>query len=173
MGTLYVQNMTDRDATPPVKQSPIKARGVVRSDVGNILPLNASATAGTVYAFFRIPARARIVGIVQTNATMTTGAGDWGVYRTTRNGGTVVDADALSVNVTLTAQGTGWVQPTGAALSAGKRHMPLWQALNTVATGAGLTEALSDDEFDICFTLSTTIGTETELDASILYVLPE
>lgn len=173
MGVLYTQNMTDRDAVPPVKQNPIKARGVVRCDVGDILPVNATATAGTVYAFFRIPARARIIGILQTNATQTTGAGDWGVYRTTANGGAVVDVDALSVNVTTTAQGTGWVQPTGAAMAAGRRQMPLWQALNTVTTGAGLTEALSDSEYDICFTLSTTIGTETHIGAEILYVLPD
>ncbi len=173
MGVIYTQNMTDRDATPPVKQNTLKARGTLRCDSANILPVDATATADTVYAFFRIPARARVLGIVQTNATMTTGAGDWGVYRTTANGGTVIDRDALSVNVTLTAQGTGWVQPTGAAAAAGRRHMPLWQALNTVATGAGLTEALSDSEYDICFTLSTAIGTEAQLDASILYVLPE
>jgi hypothetical protein len=177
MGVLYVQQMTDLDAVPVVKSNQLERGGRVRSDIATILPENATATAATVYAFFRVPARARIIGIYQSNADMTTGAGDWGVYRTTAKGGTVVDVDAFAVNVTTTKQTDANVATVGASVgaasAAAKKVMPLWQALNTVATGAGLTEALSDSEFDICFTLSTALGTEAQLTAEIRYVLPE
>jgi len=175
MGTLYVQQMTDLDATPLVKTNPLERGGKQYSDIATILPVNASATAGTVYAFFRVPARARINGIRMWNTTMTTGAGDWGAYRVTSLGGAAVDLDALAINITLTAQTGGYADSAspGAANDAAARAQPLWQALDTVATGAGLTEALSDKEYDICFTLSTTIGTETQMTAELLYVLPQ
>src|SRR4051812_31321087 len=94
-------NVSDQDATPITKTSPLKKGGTVRTAFGYLAA--ASFTGGTTaqwYTFVRVPARARVLGVYLTNATSTTGAVKAGLYRP--NG--IAISDAVFSTVTVMGQ---------------------------------------------------------------------
>lgn len=90
--TLKSTQITNRDATPLVRSTAVQqnklehARGVLTSAAGD--------TTASKFIFCTIPSNAKIVSVrISTTGAGTVGAMDIGLYKTTQNGGAVVDAD--------------------------------------------------------------------------------
>lgn len=159
------QVVTDQSATPAVKTNQLEKGGRIRTMQGYLAA--ASFTGGTTgqwYTFGRIPARARLLGIYLTNATTTTGAIKFGLYRPD---GIAIDDDVFSTVTVTTANNRGKVDVTQTAL---ERSQDLATAY---ATAIGTAGATSDVEFDIAAAIVTVIGTPVNALVEIDYVLPE
>ncbi|TXG77636.1 hypothetical protein E6Q11_02585 [Candidatus Dojkabacteria bacterium] len=95
--------ITNRDATPQVKNNSNVEGGFVREVVATVETTAADSSAST-YRFFQIPSNARMSILRLYSDDMgTTGLADFGLYQTTQNGGAVVDADFFGSAVDLNA----------------------------------------------------------------------
>lgn len=161
------QNVTDQDATPIAKVGPQKKGGVVRTAQGHILA--ASLTGGTVgqwYTFVRVPVRARVLDVRLTNATSTTGAVKFGLYRS-QSGIAISDAVFSTVTVMGQANNRASVETVR---TVAQRKDNLATAFATAISTAG---ASNDVEVDIAATIVTVIGTPVDALVEVDYVLDE
>lgn len=159
------QEVTDQAATPAVKVSPIKKHGRVRTARGFLLAANfTGGTVGQWYTFVRIPSRARLLGVYLTNATTTTGAVKFGLYRP--GGIAISDAVFSTVSVT-TANNRGKMD---VVQTAALRRDDLATAY---ATAVGTAGATTDTEYDIAAAIVTVIGTPVDALVEVDYILPE
>jgi hypothetical protein len=157
--------VSDQDATPANKVSQIKKHGKVRTARGFLLAANfTGGTVGQWYTFVRVPARARVLGVYLTNATTTTGAVKFGLYRP--NGIAISDAVFSTVTVT-TANNRAKVD---VAQTAALRRDDLATAYTTAIGTAGAT---GDVEFDVAAAIVTVIGTPVDALVEVDYILPE
>lgn len=159
-------NVSDQDATPPVKVNTLKKGGVVRSANGYLAA--ASFTGGTVgqwYTFVRVPARARITAIKMTNPTSTTGAIKVGLYRPN---GIAIDDDVFATAFVMGAANNR------AAVDTVQTPLERSKSLaDAYATAIGTASATNDVEFDIAAAIVTVIGTPVAAFMEVEYVLPE
>lgn len=155
--TLKGIGITNRDLVSPVLKSPgiPGGKGELVSRYDYLLSVPAALSATSIIRLAEVPSNAVIRRVGLVSGAQAAGAGDVGVYRNTKDGGAVVDADffATAVSVAaavldtdITAEAT-----TGAFNNAVKRGQPLWEAL-------GLT-ADPRTTFDIAFTVTTDITT--------------
>jgi len=159
------QEVTDQSATPVVKSNLIKKGGKVRTARGFLLAANMTGgTVGQWYTFVRIPSRARLLGVYLTNATTTTGAVKFGLYRP--DGIAISDAVFSTVTVT-TANNRGKVD---VVQTAALRRDDLATAY---ATAIGTAGATSDVEFDIAAAIVTVLGAAVDMLVEADYILPE
>lgn len=159
------QNVTDQSATPIVKVNALKKGGNVRTAQGLILAANfTGGTVGQWYTFVRIPARARVLGVYQTQATTTSGAVKCGLYRP--DGIAISDAVFSAITVT-TGQNRAKID---VVQTAALRKDSLATAY---ATAVGTAGATGDVEYDIALAIVTVIGTPTDCLVEVDYVLPE
>lgn len=161
------QVVLDQSATPVTKTNALEKGGVVRTAQGFIAA--ASYTGGTVgqwYTFVRIPVRARVLRVSNTQATTTTGAVKVGLYRPD---GAAIDDDAFAaVHVT-----TGAIRAqvdTATVFTPSLRRQSLRDGFAAAFTAAG---AQDDVEVDIAATIVTVTGTPTDSLIEVDYVLPE
>lgn len=149
--------ITNRDATPPSLTNASVARGSLREAVGTVEGASGDSIASK-FIFASVPSNARISRILLScDAVSTAGAGDVGVYKSTADGGAVVDVDFFASAVVLT---TALVHSDvtheadaadgGAGYGLADVEKPLWQAL-------GLTADPSIN-YDIVLTLTTALG---------------
>lgn len=123
-------NITSRDASPRTIVNPGANGGMLRAGVG-IITASAADDIGSTYRFFQVPSNAIMHELRITSADMgSTGTIDIGLYRTTADGGAVVDADffasALDVNTAALTDVNVLVE-SGVNTNA-KCEQPLWQA---------------------------------------------
>jgi hypothetical protein len=158
--------LTNRDATPRVMNNPAKGAGDVVEKVG-VIPYATGDSATSIGRICSIPSNARLSEILITAADFTTaGAIDVGLYRTTQDGGAVVDADLFAsavdlsggpfanLDITREAGTTNW-----ALLDAEKM---LWEALGLTADPC--------IEYDIAATISTTFNGGSAVLFKVRYV---
>ncbi len=121
--------ITNRDATPAVLNNPVTDAGVLRAKVATIAP-SASASISATYRMVDIPSNARVHRVIFQAAAMGTGKFDIGVYRNTRDGGAVVDADffASAVDCSAAVAMTD-VTNESAEYSMAEQTQQLWQAV--------------------------------------------
>ena len=121
--------ITNRDASPPVLNSPTNELGLLRESFGH-LTTTSGVTAGSTYRMCAIPSNARVSDVIIAAAAMTAGAFDVGVYRNTADGGAVVDADyfATAVDCAAAVPKTSVINESGTNTLT-KQIMPLWQAI--------------------------------------------
>ena len=158
--------ITNRDSTPSVlNNSNSGAFGSGVSFTGVVQAVATTDVSGDVYRLFQVPTNIRVSHVF----TFTTGlggsaGGDVGVYRTTADGGAVVDADFFaSAQSLVNAQGNSDVTNESGNFNATKREQPLWQALGLSSDPGGY--------FDICITLTATVGTSNPVGVSLLGAL--
>jgi hypothetical protein len=159
-------NVSDQDATPIAKVNVLKKNGHVRTAFGYIAA--ASFTGGTTgqwYTFVRVPARARVLDVRLTNATSTTGAVKFGLYRP--NGIAISDAVFSTVTVMGQANNRATVETVR---TPAQRKDNLATAFATAVSTAGAT---TDLEYDIAAAIVTVIGTPVDALVEVDYVLPE
>jgi hypothetical protein len=144
--------ITNRDAVPSVINDGRLERATVESAIGSVTAVNGDSIASK-YIFASLPSSAMVRAVLLTCGAITSGAMDIGVYRNTRDGGAVVDADLFaSAQSIAAALNRSDVTNESTTYTAAVREQPLWQA-------AGLT---SDPQttLDIVGTLTaaTTAG---------------
>lgn len=146
--------ITNRDATPAVLSNSAITRGVKMIAKG-VCAVLAADDDGSVYRFAELPSNAIIHSIKIRNDALT-GATSWdcGIYRTTADGGAVVDADlfASAVDINAGLAGTEIRFEAGTTALIAYAEYRLWQIADlgaaTYASDPGYT-------FDICLTANT------------------
>ena len=111
----------------------------------------ADDSATSVHRFVRVPTNAVVRSVkFSTGAATTAGAIDIGVYRTTNDGGAVVDADLFASALDLTGGPFTNAEQIGESgeLTLAERAQPLWQAAGASEDPGGY--------YDIAATITTT-----------------
>lgn len=156
--------ITNRDATPRVLNNPAQNGGVLREKVAYI----AAATddsATSIFRLFSVPSSARLSELLVTAADFTTaGAINVGLYRTTADGGAVVDADFIASAVDMSGGPYANLDITheSAENALSESEQPIWQALGLTAD-PGI-------EYDICATVSTNFNGGSGIKFKVRYV---
>ncbi|HRT83727.1 MAG TPA: hypothetical protein P5523_03730 [Bacteroidales bacterium] len=127
--------ITNRDASPRVKNNAILTEGLLRENVGTVEVANGDSIASK-YIMFQVPSNARVSQLlVWSDDIGTTTAGDIGLYQTTANGSAVVDADffASALNLAGGALSAVDVVHESGVYDADDAEKPLWSALGLTA----------------------------------------
>ena len=138
--------ISNRDATPAVINNARNTRGEVKAAIGLVALTNGDSIA-SVYRAFEVPSNARMEALRLASDAITTCAADVGIYRNTRDGGAVVDADFFASAQSLAAAltDTDILNESGVNTLA-KQVQPLWQALGFTAD--------PNTTFDVALTLT-------------------
>jgi len=128
-------SITNRDATPSVKNNP-KYYGKIEEAIG-VLVLAAAADVGSTYRFFEIPSNARVSQILAYCADAgTSGNLDVGLYQTIANGGLVADVDLFASALdmeTAALNGADITHEAAAAFGIANAEKMIWEALGLSA----------------------------------------
>ncbi len=144
--TLKSGPITNRDAVPSVINNARVERSMVRSSVGHV-GFTSGDSIGSKAIFGSVPSNAIVRNLLLSCGAITSGAMDIGVYRTTKDGGAVVDVDFFaSAQSIATALNKSSVLNESTNNTIAKQNQPLWQAL-------GMTEDPQTD-LDIVGTLT-------------------
>lgn len=142
------QQISDRDAFPAKLVNGAIAGGRVRHARG-VVQINNTDSVGSKFIACSIPSNAVVIAVrVSAPDIGTTTAADVGLYRTTKEGGTVVDADFFASALVLNAGALNKVDVTheSGVLTLANADKMVWQAL-------GLTSDPSVD-YDVVLTLT-------------------
>lgn len=170
MATVSISStqITNRDAALQVKSNSRLTRANIVSSIGKITS-SAADDIGSKYKMCVVPSNARMSDLLLSCAsTGTTGTANIGIYRTTQDGGAVVDADFFASAQALTsalAKTSVLLEANGANASLGKDDLekPLWEALG-----------LSADpkcDYDIVMTLTEATISAADIVLEALYVV--
>jgi hypothetical protein len=148
--------ITNLDATPLLRAQPWYHGGAVKSFVGTVEAADAADATTSIYRFFRVGSWMRVEDLFLMNDALSAGAVDVGLYRTTNDGGAVVDVDffASAVSVASANKATGgtniaW-EAAGSASDISKVDQRIWEVLG-LTTDPNL-------EYDVAATVSTALG---------------
>lgn len=103
MGVVHLKSteISNRDAVPPVLNQGAVTRGRLQRAVGKISIANGDSI-GSTYRALSIPSNAIVSSVLITSPDIgTTTIADIGLYRTTKDGGAVVDADFFASALSL------------------------------------------------------------------------
>jgi len=146
--------ITNRDSTPVVlNTATLGPVAKAFNAVGKITAVGTTDGSGDVYRFFEVPTNARVDSVrLYCAALAGSSAMDVGLYRNTRDGGAVVDADFFASAQSLASALTGTeISHESTVYTLAKREQPLWQAVGLSADPGGT--------FDVCGTLTATVNT--------------
>lgn len=97
------ERITNRDATPVVL-TPGRLAGAFAKQTAEIVTITSGDSVGSTYRTVEVPSNAVMKKVAVDSPDIgTTTAADIGLYRTTRDGGAVVDADFFASAVALNA----------------------------------------------------------------------
>lgn len=155
--------ISNRAATPRVANEPW-ANAKVKTSGPAQIEVSTGEVAADTLDFFEIQSNAVVNGVfVSSDAAITSGAMDVGIYQTADNGGAVVDADffasALAVGAGLTKSD---VTHESGVYGIEDRDKPLWEAL-------GLTED-PQISYVVAGTVTTDMGATGTIVCESLYV---
>lgn len=134
MATVSVSStqITNRDASPRVRSNSRISRSPLLCSMG-VCATGAADDIGSKYKLCSVPSNARIAQVLLSCTSLgTAGAANIGLWRTTDDGGAVVDADFFASAVVLTsALSNSDVTTEANSTGLGKDDMekPLWEAL--------------------------------------------
>jgi hypothetical protein len=100
--TVKTDSITNRDATPRVMNNPASVKGNIQGFVGTV-ECSATDDIGSTYIFGMVPSNAVMhsLRLYSDDIGAAAAAMDFGLYRTTADGGAVVDADFFASAVSL------------------------------------------------------------------------
>lgn len=127
--------ITNRDATPRVLNNPQAYAGQLRGFVGVVAIANGDST-GSKYIVGSLPSNALVRELkIYSPDIGTTTVADVGLYKTTEDGGAVVDADFFGSAVSLKdgALNASDVTHEAAVFTIANAQKPLWEALGLSA----------------------------------------
>jgi hypothetical protein len=154
-------SITNRDAVPSVLNNSTIDRAQVRLSKSFAAIANGDSIA-SVIRMVEVASNARVDAVRLSCGAITSAAADVGVYRNTRDGAAVVDADffgsAVSIATILTNSD---VTNESTVNTIAKQNQPLWQALGFTTD--------PNTTFDICLTLTAaaTAGGDVALSVTI------
>lgn len=155
--------ITNRDATPQVKNNSSLEGGMMREVVGTLEAVNGDSI-GSKYIFCQVPSNARISQVLlYCDDVGTTTVADFGLYRTTADGSAVVDADFFGSAVSLSGGALNGSDITheSAVFDPDDVEKPLWSAL-----------ALSSDPkvmYDVVATLTAAADAAGTISLKVRY----
>jgi hypothetical protein len=158
--------ITNRDATPQVKNSSYLEAGLLRECVGTMEMTTADL--GSTYRFCQVPSNCRISQIqLFSDDVGNAGAMDFGIYQTTANGGAVVDADFFASAVDINAAALNGTDITYEAATSTAQiddiDKLLWVQLGLSADPGIM--------YDIVGTSTTAAGTGGTISLRVRYVV--
>lgn len=155
--------ISNADATPVVLTSPRIAGGYVAAEVATV-EVAAGDDDGSVFRLFRLPSNAKVLSIRILNDAITGGTSyDLGLYRTAKDGGAVVDADAYGSAIDMTsARTTAFFDGAYEAADIANIEKEVWQ-------NAGLTSDPSV-QYDVCLTANTVGTAAGTISAIVTYI---
>lgn len=156
--------ITNRDATPKVLNNSSLAGGHLLSAVATIEM--GTADLGSTYRMVQVPSNCLIHEIkLYSDDVGTSGLIDIGVYKSTLNGGAVVDADffASAVDIKTAAVNGSDVTHESGAFNIDDAEKPLWQALGLSADSGLL--------YDIVITSTEAASAGGTLTLKVKYVI--
>lgn len=162
--TVKSARITGRDSTPPVRGGLTLGPRRLYAEVATVEVTNGDSIASK-FILATVPSHASMRELVIYCDAITSAAADFGVYRTTQDGGAVVDADAFGSAVSLaTAITTGAnILHESGVLDISEIEQPLWQILGlTVDPGI---------DYDIVATLTAAATASGTLTARAVYAL--
>lgn len=99
--TVKSNSITNRDATPAVINDAAYAKGVLKKAVG-ACAITSGDSVNSKYIVFSIPSNAVVTSLMISSPDIgTTTTANVGLYKTTADGGAVVDADFFKASVSL------------------------------------------------------------------------
>lgn len=138
--------LTNRDGSPAVLNNPAVNRAGIKSVKDYVAVANGDSIA-SVLRFVSVPSHARVNAVRMSTEAITSGAMDVGIYRNTRDGAAVVDADFFGSAVSIATAATNTdVTNESTVNTVLKQTQPLWQALGFSAD--------PQTTFDVCGTLT-------------------
>jgi hypothetical protein len=144
--------IANRDAIPSVLNN--ASNGPVNrafSSVGLVGAVLTVDVIGNVYRMMEVPTNCRVSSVrLWCTALGGSTAADVGVYRNTRDGGAVVDADLFASAQSLVSAVNGTeISNESTVYTLARREQPLWQAAGLASDPGGT--------FDICCTLTAAV----------------
>lgn len=160
--TVKSARITGRDSSPPSKGGMTLGPRRLYDDSATVEVTNGDSI-GSKFILATVPSHASMRELVVLCDAITSAAADFGLYRTTQDGGAVVDADlfasAQSIATAITA-GTNVLHESG-VLDVSKIEQPLWQVLG-LASDPGI-------DYDIVATLTAAATATGTLSARAVY----
>lgn len=155
--------ITNRDASPQVKNVASLAAGTLREIVGVVTGIATTDDVGSTYVLGQIPSNARVSEILLTcTDSGDTGAIDLGVYRTTQDGGAAVQVDLFaSGQVMTTALTKSDITHESGVFTAYEKEQLIWEALGLSADPSIM--------YDLVATLTAVTTAETSLAINLRY----
>lgn len=159
--------ITNRDATPRVANAGALVKGALKQAIGTAEAANGDSIASK-YILAQIPSNAVGELVKLYCDAITTCAGDIGIYRTTADGGAVVDVDFYASAQSLASALTGTdVQHEADAADGGvgfglaDLEKPLWQRLQLTADPNVM--------YDVVVTLTAAAGSAGTIGLRVQY----
>lgn len=127
--TLKSVSITNREATPPVLNSPGGGAADVKYVAGYLASVTAALSITSVIRMCEVPSNAVITDLVFASAAQGAGKFDIGVYRNNKDGGAVVSAALFASAVDCaSAVVLTDVLNESTSMTLVKQTQPLWQA---------------------------------------------
>lgn len=160
--TVKSARITGRDSTPPVRGGLTLGPRRLYDECATVEVTNGDSIASK-YVLATVPSHASMRELDVYCDAITSAAADFGIYRTTQDGGAVVDADVFGSAVSLATAnvvGNNILHESG-VLDIAKIEQPLWQLL-------GLTSDPGVD-YDVVATLTAAATASGTLTVRITY----
>lgn len=162
--TVKSARISGRDSTPPVRGGLTLGPRRLYDECATVEVTNGDSIASK-FILATVPSHASMRELVVYCDAITSAAADFGVYRTTQDGGAVVDADAFGSAVSIATAitvGSNILHESG-VLDISEIEQPLWQIL-------GLTADPGVD-YDIVATLTAAATASGTLSVAAKYAL--
>lgn len=149
--TLKGTGLTNRDATPRVLNNPGSGgAGRIYRRFGVLTSVTASLSITSVIRLVTVPSNATICALYFQSAAQSAGKFDIGVYKSTQDGGTVVDQDYFATAVDCASAVTRTdVTNESTTNTIAKQNQPIWQAAAGLSADPGIM-------YDLALTVVTT-----------------
>lgn len=132
--TVKSTRIAGRDSTPPNKGGTTVGPRRRYDDAATVEVTNGDSIASK-FVLVSLPSSASLRELIVLNDGITSAAADFGIYRTTQDGGAVVDADCFGSAVsiaTANTTGTNILHESG-VFDIAEIEQPLWQVLGLAA----------------------------------------
>ena len=161
--TTKASAISDRDSDPRALANSRLSKGQIFEGIGTLEAVSGDSI-GSTYLFAQIPSNARISQVLLSSDAITTCAGDVGIYKSTDDGGTVVDADFFASAASLaSAQANVDVTHESGVYGIDAVEKPLWQALGLTSDPGIL--------YDLVVTLTAAAGSAGTISMAVRYVI--
>lgn len=155
--------ITNRDATPVVLSSDYLTTDRPKMSRGRVSIANGDSIA-SIYRACTIPSNAVVVSAMITAPDIgTTTAADFGLYKVTKDGAAVVDADFFTAAVVLNAGAiTKSEKAFGNVITVANTEKRVWEALG-LAADPGI-------DYDVCLTLTAAADAAGDVMVEVFYM---